>query len=262
MKLPAVISLFAGVGGFDLAAHMNGLPVLAAVEIDDHARGVLAHRFPDTRLFTDVTQVKGADLLGDWDGTVVLVGGFPCQDLSIAGKRRGLAGERSGLFWEIIRLAEEIEPSYIILENVPGLLSSNGGRDMGVVIGALGDCGYSVGWRCLDAQYFGIPQRRRRIFIACSRVGNDGPTPVEILALTESGAGDSETCGEEGQDSAGTVEDSPVEGFTTGSHGEYVDGVGTLRANGGDLGGSETLLVPSVPVTTRESATSMSLRTS
>lgn len=124
----AIISLFAGVGGFDLAGHNLGIPTIAAVEIDDNARGVIAHQFPDTRLYTDVTEVSGKELLGDHQGTVIVTGGFPCQDLSVAGKRAGLGGERSGLFWHIIRIAEEIQPQVILLENVPGLLSSNGGH--------------------------------------------------------------------------------------------------------------------------------------
>ena len=95
----------------------------------------------------------------------VLVGGFPCQDLSVAGKRRGLSGERSGLFWEFVRVARELRPAWLVLENVPGLLSSNGGRDMGAVIGGLEDAGYSCAWRVLDSQWFGVAQRRRRVFI-------------------------------------------------------------------------------------------------
>lgn len=199
----AVISLFAGVGGFDLAARNLGIPTIAAVEIDDHARGVLAHQFPDTRLYTDVTEVSGKELLGDYRGTVIVTGGFPCQDLSVAGKRTGLAGSRSGLFWEIVRIAEEIQPEILLLENVPGLLSSNGGRDMGVVVGALGQLGYRVGWRVLDAQHFGVPQRRRRVFIIAAHFGAD--TLAEILFECESSSRDIEAGNETGQDIAGAV---------------------------------------------------------
>jgi len=199
----ALISLFAGVGGFDLAAQNLDIPTIAAVEIDDNARGVLAHQFPETRLYTDVTKVTGKELLGDYEGTVIVTGGFPCQDLSIAGKRAGLVGERSGLFWEIIRIAEEIKPQALLLENVPGLLSSNGGRDMGTVIGALGQLGYRVGWRVLDAQHFGVPQRRRRVFIVAGHFGAD--TLAEVLLECESGAGDFASSNQTGQDATGTV---------------------------------------------------------
>jgi len=113
-----------------------------------------------------------------------MVGGFPCQDLSVAGKRAGLAGNRSGLFFEFIRLIKETKTKFVILENVPGLLSSNNGNDMGVVIGELDDLGYSVAWRVLDAQFFGVPQRRRRVFIV-GCLGDDWRTPAQILALIE-----------------------------------------------------------------------------
>jgi DNA (cytosine-5)-methyltransferase 1 len=180
------VSLFAGVGGFDLALERSGVKVVASVEIDKQASGVLAHRFPDATRFTDVTEVTGNELraAGFIPEHGIITGGFPCQDLSVAGKRAGLAGGRSGLFWEIIRLADELKPKYLILENVPGLLSSNGGRDMGTVLGALAGLGYGVGYRVLDAQFFGVPQRRRRVFIV-GRLGDSGRAPAEILAIGE-----------------------------------------------------------------------------
>jgi len=180
------VSLFAGVGGFDIALENNGVKVVAAVEIDANARGVLKHRFPNTKLFADVCEVTGKDLIdaGFEPNTGIIVGGFPCQDLSVAGKRAGLEGARSGLFWEIVRLLRETKAQNFILENVPGLLSSNNGRDMGTVIKALDDLGYSFGWRLLDSQYFGIPQRRRRIFIV-GNFGNNWRSSAEILDLTE-----------------------------------------------------------------------------
>jgi len=168
------VSLFAGVGGFDLALERAGVKVAASVEIDKHARSVLEKHFPNTKLFNDVCEVKGNDLrdAGFIPNRGILVGGFPCQDLSVAGKRAGLDGARSGLYWEIIRLIDETQVEWVILENVPGLLSSQRGADMGAVVGALADRGYCVGWRVLDAQYFGVPQRRRRVFIVARRSGN------------------------------------------------------------------------------------------
>jgi DNA (cytosine-5)-methyltransferase 1 len=170
------VSLFAGVGGFDLAMQRNGVKVVATVEIDKKCNEVLARRFPDAKQFTDVQQVTGKELLdaGFNPTNGIITGGFPCQDLSVAGKRAGLAGARSGLFWEIRRLVEETQTEWFILENVPGLLSSNGGKDFGIVLGEMADLGYSLGWRVLDAQYFGIPQRRRRVFIVGSRTGGAG----------------------------------------------------------------------------------------
>ena len=211
MTLTAV-SLFAGVGGFDLAMQRNGINVVAAVEIDDKARAVLARRFPDTRLFPDVTKVSAHDLrdAGFVPDRGIITGGFPCQDLSVAGRRKGLAGERSGLFWHIIRLVDELHPRWIVLENVPGLLSSEGGRDMGIVLGALGDSGYGVAYRVLDAQHFGVPQRRRRVFIVAGRRAGaaDSAGPVQILLEPEGSAGNPATRGTAGQEPAGTAGDS------------------------------------------------------
>lgn len=170
------VSLFAGVGGFDLAMTRRGIKVVATVEIDKKCNEVLAKRFPDATQFTDIQQITGKDLIdaGFNPTKGILTGGFPCQDLSVAGKRAGLAGARSGLFWEIRRLVEETQTEWFILENVPGLLSSNGGKDFGIVLGEMADLGYSLGWRVLDAQYFGVPQRRRRVFIVGSRTGGAG----------------------------------------------------------------------------------------
>ena len=179
------VSLFAGVGGFDLALTNNGAEVVASVEIDKHARKVLQKQFPNTTHLEDVKNVTGQQLFDlGFNADGIIVGGFPCQDLSVAGKRRGLAGERSGLFFEVVRLLEETKAKWFILENVPGLLSSNGGRDLGIVIGALAELGYGVAYRILDAQYFGVPQRRRRIFIV-GCLGDDGRTPAKILSISE-----------------------------------------------------------------------------
>ncbi|MFZ9728496.1 MAG: DNA cytosine methyltransferase [Candidatus Nanopelagicaceae bacterium] len=180
------VSLFAGVGGFDLALERAGVPVVASVEIDKHARGVLQQQFPNTTLLEDVKDVTGNQLreLGFDGSNGIIVGGFPCQDLSVAGKRAGLAGGRSGLFWEICRILDETKTKWFVLENVPGLLSSNDGRDMGTVIQALVERGYGVAYRILDAQYFGVAQRRRRIFIV-GCLGDNGSAPAEVLALIE-----------------------------------------------------------------------------
>ena len=183
------VSLFAGVGGFDLALTQNGAEMVASVEIDKHARKILEKQFPTTTHLEDVKNVTGKQLFDlGFNSDGIIVGGFPCQDLSVAGKRRGLAGERSGLFFEVVRLLEETKAKWFILENVPGLLSSNNGRDLGIVIGALAELGYGVAYRILDAQYFGVPQRRRRIFIV-GCLGDDGRTPAQILAIGEGSAG-------------------------------------------------------------------------
>ena len=184
------VSLFAGVGGFDLALTRNGAEVVASVEIDKNARKVLANRFPNTTHLEDVKNVTGQQLFDlGFNSDGIIDGGFPCQDVSVAGKRAGLSDSngnatRSGLFWEVVRLLEETKAQHFILENVPGLLSSNEGRDFGIVLNALVELGYGVSWRILDAQYFGVPQRRRRVFIV-GHLGNDGRTSAEILAIAE-----------------------------------------------------------------------------
>lgn len=181
------VSLFAGIGGFDLALEKSGIRVVASVEIDKKAQAILARHFPNAKQFNDVEEVTGEQLIlaGFNPANGIITGGFPCQDLSVAGKRAGLAGKRSGLFWEICRLIDETRSQTVILENVPGLLSSNNGKDMAVVIEALVERGYRLAWRVLDAQYFGVPQRRKRVFIVAS-LGNSGRSPEEILDLRES----------------------------------------------------------------------------
>lgn len=190
MKQLTAVSLFAGVGGFDLALERSGVKVVASVEIDPKASAILAKQFPNSKLFNDIKGVTGEQLInaGFDPENGIITGGFPCQDLSVAGKRAGLDGNRSGLFYEIVRLLDETKAKYFILENVVGLLSSNRGADMGAVIGALVERRYGVAYRILDAQHFGVPQRRRRVFIVgCAR--DSGRTPAEILALTESSIG-------------------------------------------------------------------------
>ena len=221
------VSLFAGVGGFDLAMQRKGVKVVASVEIDSKCNEVLAKHFPEATQFTDVTTVKGEDLInaGFNPRTGIITGGFPCQDLSVAGKRAGLAGERSGLFWEIARLVEETQTEYFLIENVPGLLTSNKGRDFGVVVGTMADLGYSLGWRVLDAQHFGVPQRRRRVFIVGRRT-TDGTSIAEVLFKSNSLRGDHTQSQPQRQDSA----TSTTRSFGQTGFAKYSEGVTTLTA--------------------------------
>lgn len=182
------VSLFAGVGGFDLGLARSGHTCVGQVEIDKHARAVLERQFPNVPKHNDVTTaIDWADEIGLTGNIDLVCGGFPCQDLSVAGKRAGLAGARSGLFYDALRFATHTKAETVLLENVPGLLSSNQGRDFGAVILALGNAGYSnIEWRVLDSQFFGVPQRRRRVFIVAS-VGTKPFT--QILAKCESSTG-------------------------------------------------------------------------
>ena len=199
------VSLFAGVGGFDLAMERQGVKVVASVEIDKKCQAILAKHFPSATIFDDITEVKGSDLIGAGfePSRGIITGGFPCQDVSVAGKRAGLAGNRSGLFWEAARVVEEAQAEYFVIENVPGLLSSNDGKDFGVVIGTMADLGYSVSWRLLDAQYFGVPQRRKRIFIAGRRT--PGSSAGEILFKSNGLRGNPTQGYQEGQRIAGGI---------------------------------------------------------
>jgi len=233
------ISLFAGVGGFDLGMERAGHECVAQVEWDKNAAGVLKRRWPDVPLFCDVSKVTGADL-PDCD---FITYGFPCQDVSVAGKREGLEGDRSGLFFEATRLIRELIERgsglrFALAENVAGLFSADDGLAFARCLRELLDCGANeTGWRLCDSQYFGVAQRRRRVFII-SDFG--GESCDEVLAVTESLRGHPAPRRESGQDSAADAGG----GFTPGSFGGYEPGVGTLRSEGGDLGGgSETLAV-------------------
>jgi DNA (cytosine-5)-methyltransferase 1 len=203
------VSLFAGIGGFDLAMQRQGVRVVASVEIDKNCNKVLAQHFPNTKQFNDITEVKGSDLIeaGFTPDRGIITGGFPCQDLSVAGKRAGLAGARSGLFWEAARIVEETQSNWFIIENVPGLLTSNSGADFGVVIGTMADLGYGVAWRVLDAQYFGVPQRRRRVFIVGQR-DPDSTSAGEVLFNSQGSRGRSSQKQSSQQETAGHITES------------------------------------------------------
>jgi DNA (cytosine-5)-methyltransferase 1 len=233
------ISLFAGVGGFDEGMRRAGHECVAMVEWDRAAAGVLAYRFPDVPLYCDVSKVE-VDDLPDCD---FLTYGFPCQDLSVAGKRKGLEGERSGLFFEATRLIRGLHARgsrfrFAVAENVKGLFSADDGHAFARCIRELQQCGASeIGWSVYDSQYFGLAQRRKRVFIV-SDFG--GSSCDQVLAITESLHGNPAPEREAGKGApAGTGS-----GFTASSYGGYERGCGTLRSEGGDIGGgSETLAV-------------------
>jgi len=179
-------SLFTGVGGFDLGFERSGMICKWQCEIDKHCVKVLDEHWKGMKRYKDVRDITKENT----EKVDVICGGFPCQDLSVAGKRAGLDGERSGLWYEYARIIGELKPAWVVIENVPGLLSSNGGADFAVVLQALVQFGYGVSWRILDAQYFGVPQRRRRVFIVGS-LGNGRST--EVLFESESLSGNIET---------------------------------------------------------------------
>lgn len=161
------LHLFAGAGGSVLAGRLLGWESVGAVEIDLYCCAVL-EQHGERILSRDVTTFDARHLAGRVD---VVVGGWPCQDLSVAGKRAGLGGERSGLFWQMMRVVDECQPRFVFGENVTGLLSSNGGRDFGVVLSALAARGYDARWQVLGARDVGAPHRRERVWILAHAKG-------------------------------------------------------------------------------------------
>lgn len=185
-------SLFTGIGGFDLGFDRAGLQGMWQVERDKDCNRVLDKHWPGIQRGTDVREV----VTSRFGAVNVICGGFPCQDVSVAGKRKGLAGERSGLWREFHRIVAEFKPRFCVIENVPGLFSSNGGIDFLVIIRGLEELGYSVAWAVLDSQYRGVAQRRDRVFVVGS-LGNG--SCAEILFEPESVRGDTAPSREKGQ---------------------------------------------------------------
>ena len=223
------VSLFAGVGGFDLGLERSGHTCVGQVEIDKHARAALERHWPNVPKHDDVTTaIDWADEIG-LTGTVDLVaGGFPCQDLSVAGRRAGLDGKRSSLFFDALAFATHVKAKTILLENVPGLLSSNQGRDFGAVLSALADAGYSnIEWRVLNSQFFGVPQRRRRVFI----VASTGREPFRtVLSERKGSTRDSPSGNQQEQEIARDFERSTMV-YGQSGYGDYDLGVKTLNAS-------------------------------
>ena len=218
---PTFLSLFAGIGGFDLALERTGFRCVGQVELDPFCQRVLALRWPDVPRWADIRAFahqerdgRRRSVAGTGGGeralsngferhpgshVDLLTGGFPCQGASVAGKRLGLADDRTALFWEIIRIQKIIQAPWALLENVPGLRSVTRGRDFETVLAALTECWPVVGWRTLDSRFFHVPQRRERIFFMC---GPDAARVASVLFEPESGAGDPPAGREAGADVA------------------------------------------------------------
>lgn len=166
-----VLDLFSGIGGFSLGLERTGgFETVAFCEIEEFPRNVIKKHWPDVPCYRDVRELTAERLAADGIAVDVICGGFPCQDISTAGKGAGLAGERSGLWSEIARLVSELRPRYVIVENVSALL----GRGLGTVLGDLAEIGYDAEWHCIPASHVGAPHRRDRIWIVAypSRIGH------------------------------------------------------------------------------------------
>ena len=263
-------SLFDGSGGFPLAGILAGIKPVWSSEIEPFAIRVTTKRLPDVKHYGDVSALSGADL----EPVDIITFGSPCQDLSIAGKRSGLDGSRSGLFFEAIRIVKEMrektngeKPRFVVWENVPGAFSSNKGEDFKAVLEEIvrikepeapplpppekgrwpyADCclgdGWSVAYRVLDARYWGVPQRRARIFLVADFAGGRAP---EILFKSEGVSGYTPQGFRQGEGIAGDPEKSPgtAGGTDAGGRGRVIlndqggsrmdvseDVVSTLRA--------------------------------
>ena len=182
------ISLFSGVEAATLAWEPLGWEAVAFAEIEPFPSAVLAHRWPDVPNLGDVTKVDWSKYRGTVD---LVVGGSPCQAFSVAGKREGLLDERGQLMLEYVRAVREVKPRWFLWENVPGVLSQDKGRAFGTLLREMDELGYSCAWRVLDAQFFGVAQRRRRVFlVGC--LGSGGGASA-VLFEPESVSGNTQT---------------------------------------------------------------------
>ena len=232
-------SLFAGVGGFDIGMEAAGWGCAWQVEWDQQCQQVLARHWPDVPRWGDVRDVIGSEL----PRVDLITFGSPCQDLSVAGKRAGLDGSRSGLFFEAIRIIQEMRddtngwyPRFAVWENVVGALSSNHGHDFATALDSLAEIGaLDIAWRVLDARWFGVPQRRRRIFVVADF---GGELARALLAEPASLRRDSRPSGTTRPEAATTTRGSVAVGFSENQRGELVthDYAHQLTTGGGKPG--------------------------
>lgn len=226
-------SFFSGVGGLDLGFERAGIRTVSVSEIEPYARAVLASRFPGVAQLGDIVALADRELSelvqqpandvqrrvgppdtisgtpgsDDWKTADIWSAGFPCQDLSVAGKRKGFTeGKRSVLAFTFLNLVERFRPRWVVLENVPGIFTSNDGRDFLALIREMDELGYGISWRTLDARYFGVPQRRRRVFIVASLGSNRA---AEVLLECEGGCGHTASRKSSWQESSTGSESSP-----------------------------------------------------
>jgi len=205
------VSVCAGIEAATVAWHHMGWTPAWFSEIEPFPSAVLAHHYPEVRNLGDMTQFE------EWPDEPIelLVGGTPCQSFSVAGLRKGLADPRGNLMLTFLAIAQRHRPRWIVWENVPGVLSSNRGRDFGTFLGALGELGYGFAYRVLDAQWFGVAQRRRRVFV----VGylGDWRRPAKVLFERESVRRDSPPSREAREGAAAGIGGGPDGGRIAGA---------------------------------------------
>jgi len=250
------LSVCSGIEAATVAWHDLGFNPIGFSEIEKFPSELLAHHYPNVTNFGDMTKFKEWNLN---EPINLLVGGTPCQSFSVAGLRKGLADPRGNLMLTYLAMADYFKPKWLLWENVPGVLSSNGGRDFAALLQGLAELGYGFAYRVLDAQYFGVPQRRRRVFV----VGcfGDWRSAAKVLFEPESLCRDITPRRSQGEEATGTL----TRGF--GDRGYDLDQIagggykidayreadlhnyketqiaGTSKASGGVLGGgSETFV--------------------
>lgn len=230
-------SVCSGIEAATMAWHSLGWQPAFLSEIEAFPRAVLEHRYPEVPLHGDFTTIQEQQY-GKID---LLVGGTPCQSFSIAGLRGGLDDGRGNLALEFCRLAQRERPRWIVWENVPGVLSSSGGRDFGSILGALAELGYGLAYRILDAQYLGVAQRRRRVFVV-GYLGDWRPAAA-VLFERHSMSGHPAPSRKAGRD---TATDAPAGTYACGGIGSYSSSSSSspLLRTGADKGhGCEALVV-------------------
>ena len=244
------LSVCSGIEAVTVAWGLLGFEPIGFAEIEPFPCELLKQKYPNVKNYGDITQYEKWDI-GQFD---ILVGGTPCQSFSVAGKRGGTNDIRGRLMYSYLGIVAKYKPQWIIWENVPGVLSSNKGLDFAGFLAGLEKCGYGWAYRVLDAQYFGVPQRRRRVFV----IGHiDNRTDIAAKVLFEQEA--PRICFEASEDTkkeiAGTLtthfncdtitlsNQFVIESYTQGSFAQYKEGVGTLRASGGDFGGGSEAII-------------------
>lgn len=222
------LSLFSGIEAATVAWEPLGWEPVAFCEVDAFPSAVLAYRFPNVPNLGDIRKVNWDDFKREYGTPELIVGGSPCQSFSIAGNRSGLAGA-SGLMFEYLRAVREVKPPWVVWENVPGALSVERGHAFAQLLDSLGECGYEYAWRVLDAQFFGVAQRRKRVFVVASLRG--GGAPAEVLFEPESLRRDYETNAEKRASLTAGIQS----GAAGDSIGIYGDGTTSLAAHGSGL---------------------------
>lgn len=248
------LSVCSGIEAVTVAWGLLGFEPIGFAEIEPFPCELLKQKYPNVKNYGDITQYEKWDI-GQFD---ILVGGTPCQSFSVAGKRGGTNDIRGQLLHSYLGIVEKYKPQWIIWENVPGVLSSDKGLDFASFLAGLEKCGYGWAYRVLDAQYFGVPQRRRRVFVI-GHIDNRTDIAAKVLFEQEEPRIYFEASKDTKKEIAGTLTTGfgargfdcdaitnnqfVIESYTQGSFAQYKEGVGTLRASGGDFGGGSEAII-------------------